>query len=89
MPLIEPIKEQIRHRLFDVVTELMAILGGALGNLTDRMISGEVTDFLDLHWRGYYWPAFNIADSCITTGMIILLLHSFLVPERAGDGQQA
>ncbi len=61
---------------------LGGILGGALGNLVDRMISGEVTDFLDVHWHGYHWPAFNLADSCITTGMVILLLYSFLARDH-------
>jgi signal peptidase II len=56
---------------------LGAILGGAMGNLADRMRSGEVTDFLDFHWHGWYWPAFNVADSFISTGMVILLLYSF------------
>ena len=66
---------------------LGGILGGALGNLIDRMSSGEVTDFLDFHWHGYYFPAFNVADSCITIGMLILIFHSLLVrePERVGD----
>jgi signal peptidase II len=68
-----------------VLFALGAILGGALGNLLDRMISGEVTDFLDFHWRGYYWPAFNVADSCITIGTLILLFHSLLVREHAGE----
>ncbi len=61
---------------------LGAILGGALGNLVDRMISGEVTDFLDVHWRGYHWPAFNVADSCITTGMLVLLVYSLVVKDE-------
>jgi signal peptidase II len=61
---------------------LGAILGGALGNLVDRMISGEVTDFLDVHWHGYHWPAFNVADSCITTGMLILLVYSLIVKDE-------
>jgi signal peptidase II len=63
---------------------LGAILGGALGNLVDRMISGEVTDFLDLHWHGYHWPAFNVADSCITGGMLILLVYSLVVRDETG-----
>jgi signal peptidase II len=64
---------------------LGAILGGALGNLVDRMASGEVTDFLDFHWHGYYWPAFNLADSCITVGMVILLLHSLFGRDDVSD----
>jgi signal peptidase II len=55
---------------------LAGILGGALGNLVDRVAFGEVTDFLDFHWRGVHWPAFNVADSFITIGVAILLLHS-------------
>ncbi len=57
---------------------LSSILGGALGNLFDRLSRGGVIDFLDFHWRGYYWPAFNVADSCITIGVIGLFLYSFL-----------
>jgi signal peptidase II len=68
---------------------LGAILGGALGNLADRMVSGEVTDFLDFHWHGYYWPAFNVADSCITVGMLVLLFYSLLVRDQPSDGQHA
>jgi signal peptidase II len=68
---------------------LGAILGGALGNLVDRMASGAVTDFLDFHWHGYHWPAFNVADSCITTGMVILLLYSLLVHDEAGEQPRA
>ncbi len=60
---------------------LGGILGGALGNLVDRMMSGEVTDFLDFHWHGYYWPAFNVADSGISVGMVILLVYSLFVHE--------
>jgi signal peptidase II len=65
-----------------LLVALGGILGGALGNLVDRMVSGEVTDFLDFHWRGYYWPAFNVADSCITGGMLILLFYSLLVRDE-------
>jgi signal peptidase II len=72
-------KVEPRQRL--LLFALGGILGGALGNLTDRIIAGEVTDFLDFHWHGYYWPAFNVADSFISTGMIVLLAHSL----RGGD----
>lgn len=67
---------------------LGSILGGALGNLVDRMISGEVTDFLEFHWRSYYWPTFNVADSCITVGMLILLVYSLLVGESSRADEQ-
>lgn len=57
---------------------LSSVLAGALGNLLDRLCYGEVIDFLDFHWQGYYWPAFNVADSCITLGVIGLFFYSFL-----------
>src|SRR5215831_7395247 len=58
-----------------------AVLGGALGNLIDRVAHGEVIDFVDLHWRGFHWPAFNVADACISLGVVALLLHSFFAGE--------
>ena len=52
---------------------LSAILGGALGNLTDRLLRGHVVDFLDFHYAQYHWPAFNLADVWITTGAASLM----------------
>lgn len=52
---------------------LGAILGGALGNLLDRLRFQEVVDFLDFYWRGFHWPAFNVADSAITVGVGFLV----------------
>jgi signal peptidase II len=52
------------------------VLGGALGNLIDRITSGQVTDFLLVYWRDYHWPAFNVADSFISIGVVILIAHS-------------
>lgn len=57
---------------------LALILGGALGNLIDRIAYGYVVDFLDFYWETYHFPAFNIADSAITCGAAILLLESLL-----------
>ena len=59
------------------IIAIAGILGGAIGNFIDRMLYGEVVDFLLVHWRGYYWPAFNVADSCITVGVFGLLWASF------------
>ena len=73
---------KLESRQWLLLFALGGILGGALGNLTDRIVSGEVTDFLDFHWHGYYWPAFNVADSFISTGMVILLVHSLLVRDE-------
>jgi len=53
------------------------VAGGALGNLVDRVRWGEVVDFLDVFWRSYHWPAFNLADSAITVGVAMLLLEEF------------
>ena len=51
------------------------IFGGAVGNLIDRARFGAVVDFVDVHWRGYHWPAFNVADSAITVGVALLALR--------------
>ena len=64
---------------------LGTILGGALGNLTDRVVYGEVIDWLDFHIATYTWPTFNVADSCIVVGVCILILEVFLNPE--GDAE--
>ncbi|WP_457670799.1 signal peptidase II [Thiolapillus sp.] len=58
------------------------ILGGALGNLIDRVRLGKVVDFLDFYWREWHWPAFNVADSAITVGVVIMLLASWTQADR-------
>ncbi len=50
------------------------IIGGAVGNVVDRLRLGKVIDFLDLHWAGLHWPAFNLADGAITLGVALLLV---------------
>ena len=57
---------------------LALILGGALGNLWDRLLWGAVADFLDFHAFGWHWPAFNVADSAITVGAAILIAEGFM-----------
>lgn len=59
---------------------LALILGGALGNVIDRVMLGAVVDFLDLHATGYHWPAFNLADSAITCGAALLIWGSLRRP---------
>ncbi|ULA63731.1 MAG: Lipoprotein signal peptidase [Nitrospira sp.] len=70
-----------------------AILGGAVGNLIDRMRFGEVIDFLDVYVGNYHWPAFNIADSAITVGVIFLIIHFMFekpdVPPAASEHPSA
>lgn len=57
---------------------LALILGGAVGNLYDRVTFGYVVDFIDLHYSGYHFPAFNIADSAISVGAAVMLLDMFV-----------
>lgn len=61
-----------------LATSLSLVLGGALGNLWDRMVLGHVIDFIDVYYQSYHWPAFNLADSAITLGALLLILESLL-----------
>ena len=63
------------------------VLGGALGNLIDRILYGYVIDFLDVYVGDWHWPAFNVADSAITVGVALLLLDSFKAPPVAGTAR--
>ncbi|MBF8287200.1 MAG: lipoprotein signal peptidase [Candidatus Rokubacteria bacterium] len=56
------------------------IFGGAVGNLIDRARFGAVVDFLDFYWRGWHWPAFNVADSAISVGVALLALRMLTAP---------
>jgi signal peptidase II len=69
-----------RHQRL-LLGSLALVLGGAVGNLLDRVASGAVTDFIDLHFRGYHWYTFNVADSAITAGIALMTLELFL-PSR-------
>jgi signal peptidase II len=62
---------------------LALVLGGAIGNIIDRMVHGYVVDFVSVHYERWFFPAFNVADSAITVGAIILLIESIV----AGDGR--
>ena len=68
---------------------LGAVIGGALGNIVDRVWRGAVADFFDVHFMGYHWPAFNIADSAITIGVGMLLFDSFRAHADGGDGSES
>jgi signal peptidase II len=61
---------------------LACILGGAVGNVVDRLMHGYVVDFLDFHWAGWHFPAFNVADSAITIGAACLILDEILRVRR-------
>ena len=57
------------------------ILGGAFGNMTDRLVRKAVVDFLDFHIHGWHWPAFNVADSSITIGVVLFFITSLLAAQ--------
>jgi signal peptidase II len=67
-----------------VAVALSFVIGGAVGNLMDRLGTGRVVDFIDFYVGDWHWPAFNVADSAITLGVVLLLLSSL----RGGQGEQ-
>src|SRR6516165_4800642 len=67
---------------------LSLVFGGALGNLWDRVSSGRVIDFLDIYYGSHHWPAFNVADSAIVIGALLLLSEIFLAPQEEKAGEQ-
>jgi len=75
--------KRLRDDATGLVTALTFILGGAIGNLIDRVRHGEVIDFLDVYYSNYHWPAFNLADSFITVGVTITLFY--LVGAKGDD----
>lgn len=64
---------------------LALILGGAIGNLWDRLVLGYVVDFISVHYQGRYFPAFNVADSAISVGAVLMLLDSFIHREESNE----
>ena len=76
--MIYLLRKHTEQKLFCFAITL--VLGGALGNLYDRLTLGYVVDFLFFHYQIYYWPAFNVADSAITGGVALLFLDSFKKP---------
>ncbi len=67
---------------------LSLVLGGALGNLIDRLLYGHVIDFIQWYYQDYYWPTFNIADSAITVGTCVVIIYSlFLHEPRSSEAE--
>jgi signal peptidase II len=66
------IRKNAHQTIFSLALSL--VLSGAIGNVIDRIIYGAVVDFVDVHYMGWHWPAFNIADSAITIGVILLIV---------------
>lgn len=65
-------------------TALTLIMGGAIGNVVDRLLHGYVVDFIQLHWAGWYYPSFNVADSAITVGAVLLIWDEIRRVRRGG-----
>lgn len=68
-----------------VPAALSLIVGGALGNLWDRLLYGYVVDFIDVHYAGWHWPAFNVADSAIVVGAVMLVIDAFFLQRPAAQ----
>ncbi len=64
---------------------LSLIMGGAVGNLVDRLAYGYVIDFVDVYWKHHHWPAFNVADSCISIGVGMLILDLLRAPAEGSS----
>ena len=65
------------------------VVGGAIGNVIDRLRVGCVIDFLDFHVAGWHWPAFNVADSAITVGVVLLLVHGLFFESSDGKIEES
>ena len=79
MWLVAMLRQHARERLLALALSL--ILGGAIGNVIDRLRFDAVVDFLDFHLAGMHWPAFNVADSAITLGVVLMLWCQFFPPK--------
>jgi len=77
--IVTMLKQHAQERLLPAALAL--ILGGALGNVIDRLAHGAVVDFLDFHYAGYHFPAFNLADSAISVGVALMLWQSLFKPK--------
>ena len=71
-----------------VALALALIIGGAMGNLIDRLLFGHVIDFIDAYYGDWHWPAFNLADSAIFLGVVLMLLDAFRTGRSGGEGER-
>jgi signal peptidase II len=79
--IVHMLRSHPGQKLFSLA--MACILGGAIGNVIDRLLHGYVIDFIDLHYAGWHFPAFNIADSAITVGAVCLILDELLRVRRS------
>jgi signal peptidase II len=73
----------VRAESLRVALAIGTVMGGAIGNVIDRVRFGAVADFFDFHVMGYHWPAFNIADSCIFIGVVVLCIDGMLDTKKS------
>jgi len=71
-----------KRQQYGLASALALVIGGAVGNVIDRIIYGYVVDFIDIYYQNWHWPAFNIADSAISIGVVLLLIDALLGTER-------
>jgi signal peptidase II len=71
-----------RNEILYLTIAISFIIGGALGNITDRILNHAVADFLDFHIAGYHYPSFNLADSAVFLGVVLLLLENYFVKKN-------
>jgi signal peptidase II len=79
---------RLGNRFTLTTVALALVLGGALGNVHDRILYGSVVDFIEVHIFSYHWPDFNVADSSIVTGACLLLLDSLLPKKQSATKQE-
>jgi signal peptidase II len=79
---------RISRRDWRTALPVALIVGGALGNLIDRLIHGQVTDFIQVYWHAWSWPAFNIADSAISVGAVMLIVFGLMGGHASRSPQQ-
>ena len=77
------------NRITLTTVALALILGGALGNVHDRIVYGSVVDFIEVHIYHYHWPDFNVADSCIVTGACLMFLDSLLPHKKSATTDES
>ncbi len=85
--LVVWIKNLKAHEKLTAIS-LSLILGGAIGNVIDRLLLGHVIDFIQVWLGSYPWPAFNIADSAISVGAVVLIVSGMIAPHRDEDNEQ-
>ena len=85
--IVVVLRQHPQHKLASLALAL--ILGGALGNVIDRLRFGAVVDFVQWHAAGYYWPAFNVADAAITVGAALLVIEQLLAVRRESAKKSA